>query len=397
MKTKSFFCLAFFILMMAGCHTDNTAEQQVISVPFEHAEVIDMGQFIENIRYIQLQNHPESAFTNIDKMLVFGGNMFMLDKRLEAVFCFDTTGKFRYRIQRVGRGPGEYQELESFWLKPAEKELWLSSFWPSKIMVYNFDGVMLREFKTRWSGNDMVRVGDNTIAVYNTSGCNDGYDSLREGMFLLGEDGGCRGQAKILGDSSMYWSMAMHRCLEETENGALLLSQSDTIFKIDSKGAVTPDIFLDWGSLKFPDDLRRIYFGTPGSEEVFKGNYVTGKDQLVAFGPIRMFEIFIDGHLEFALANLKTRRGSFSTQITCKTASVPLLNPFSKSDRDELIGMYDMSLLIAMKESQSNRKEDEKMNKFFRAMDSLVGSALAQDRPVLWIAKIKQEWLNTTH
>lgn len=396
-REKIYTSLAVCLLLLAGCQPKKAEVESVITVPFESANAIDMGQFIEQVHYIQLENHPESAFTDIDKMLVSGENMFMLDKRLEAVFCFDTTGKFKYRIQRVGRGPGEYQELDAMWVKPADKELWLQSFWPSKIMVYNFGGQMLREFKIRWSARDMVRVGEDMLAGYNTSRSNDGVDSLQEGIFLLGEDGKNRGQAKVLGDSSMYWSFGYQRNLEEFENGALLLSQSDTIYRINQKGEVSPDIILDWGKLKYSEDLRRICYNSPASKEVLEGNYVTGKDQLIAFGPIRLFRIFLNGHMELALADLNTRKGIISTQIASSVVKVPLLYPLAKSDQGELIGMYDMSILMAMKESQANRKEDPKTKKFYHEMDSLVESALTRDRPVLWFAKIKQEWLTKTY
>jgi len=397
MRTIIYSNLAVCLILLAGCQQKMTEVEPVITVPFEPANAIDIGQFIERVQYIQLENHSESAFTDIDKMLVNGANIFMLDKRLEAVFCFDTTGKFRYRIQRVGKGPGEYQELDAMWVKPFEKELWLQSFWPSKIMVYNFDGQMLREFKIRWSARDMVRVGDDMIAGYNTSRSNDGIDSLKEGVFLLGEDGKSRGQAKVLGDSSIYWSLANQRNLEEFENGALLLSQSDTIFKINEKGKVSPDVFLDWGKLKYPEDLRRICYYSPVSKEALSGNYVAGKDQLIAFGPIRLFRIFLGSHMELALADLNTRKGIISSQIASNVAKVPLLYPLAKSDRGELIGMYDMSLLLAMKESQANRTDDPKTKEFYHEMDSMVESALTRDRPVLWFAKIKQEWLTKTY
>lgn len=397
MRTKIYISLTACLILLAGCQQKKTEVESVITVPFEPANAIDLGQLIERVHFVQLENHPESAFTDIDKMLVSGENMFMLDKRLEAVFCFDTAGRFRYRIQRVGRGPGEYQELDAMWVKPAEKELWLQSFWPSKIMVYNFDGQMLREFKIRWSAKDMVRVGEDMIAGYNNSRSNDGADSLKEGVFLLGEDGKSRGQAKVLGDSSIYWSLAYQRNLEEFENGALLLSQSDTIYKINEKGKVSPDVFLDWGKLKYPEDLRRISYNSPRSGEALRGKYVSGKDHLIAFGPIRLFRIFLDSHMELALADLFTGKGIFSTQIASSAAKVPLLNPFAKSDQNELIGIYDMSLLLAMKESQANRKEDVKTKELYHAMDSLVESALTQDRPVLWFAKIKQKWLTKTY
>jgi len=394
---KVYAVMSVCLVVLAGCKQKMNEPGPDITVPFERTEAIDLEQFIESVHYVTLQNHPESAFTDIDKLIVSGENIFMLDKRLEAVFCFDTTGRFRYRIQRVGRGPGEYKELDAMWVKPLEKELWLQSFWPPRIYVYDFDGRILRECKVRWPGKDMVRLGDGLIAGYNPTRSDDGIDSLRSGIFLLSEDGKFKRQSKVLGDSTIYWSLSYQRNLEEFGNGALILSQSDTIYKINQKGEVTPDVHLDWGKHKYPEELRDINYDTPRTGDALKGNYVHGKDQLIAFGPIRLFRIFVDTHMEMAYADLNSKKGFFSTLVTCRAARIPLLYPIAKSDQGDLIGIYDMPLLLAMQESQADRRADSKTAEIYHVMDSLAESALKQDRPVLWFAKIKPEWLTKTY
>ncbi len=389
--------LAVCLILLAGCHPKPAEKDTVISVPFEQANAIDMGQFIDHVGYIQLQNHPESAFTDIDKLIVNGENIFMLDKRLKAIFCFDTTGKFRWRIQRVGRGPGEYQELDAMWVYPAKNELWLQSFWPGKLMVYNFDGQFIRETGIEWAARDMIGLGDNLLAGYNGTASIVGTLSMNAGIYKLDLNGNCQGQALSIGDTSIYWRLDYQRHLQPYNDGALLLSQSDTIYKINNKGEVSPDVFLDWGKLKYPEDLRKICYDSPRSNEAMKGNYVIGKDHLIAFGPIRLFRAFIDHHLEFAFADLSNRKGIMATQITSSTSKIPLLYPISLSDQNELIGIYDMSLLLALDESKAYRKDDSQTRELFHELDSLVTSALQQDRPILWVAKIKQEWLTKTY
>lgn len=393
MHTKTNAFLIAFFLMIVGCQRESRTSDPVVRIPFEHSDMIDLEKFIVSVHYVQLQNHPESAFTDIDKLLVSGDNMFLLDKRLKAVFCFDRSGNFRYRIQRVGRGPGEYLELDAMWVKPSEKELWLQSFWPPKIMVYDYAGAFLREFTIRWPARDMTGIGGNLIAAYNTTASIDGRDSLQAGVFMMDPQGKSADQALVIGDTSIYWSLVHQRNLEEYEDGAILLSQSDTLFRISRNGTVKPDACLDWGRLTFPEDLRKICYYSPRSAEVLHTKSVSAKDQLIAFGPIRLFRVFLDGHMELAIADLQSGRGVYSTQLTCRTTRVPLLYPLAKSDQGELIGMYDMSLLLAMKESQAGRKSDAKSQEFYHEMDSLVESAIKQDRPFLWIAKIKPEWL----
>jgi hypothetical protein len=392
-RIKSLTSAALIVILFFGCQPKDEGSDPVTRVNFEQSDGIDIGQYLEKVRFVQLENHPESAFTDIDKIIVSGSNMFLLDKRLEAVFCFDTTGKFRYRIQRVGRGPGEYQELDAIWVKSEMNELWLQSLWPSMIMVFDMDGQMLRYFPVRWSARDMVRIGDGLLAGYNSSGSNDGRDSIPEGLFLLDEDGNYERQALVIGNKHCYWSLNYQRHIEEYKDGALLLSQSDTIFRIDQRGKVSPDVFLDWGRLKYPDDLKEVGFDSPRYPEAVSGNYIFGKDQLVAFGPIRLFRVILGSHGEFALADLVRKTGFYSTRIISTNATVPLLYPIAKSDRNELIGLYDMDVLLAIRESKPPVTNDPAAGEMYQTMNSLVETALKQDRPVLWFAKIKSEWL----
>jgi hypothetical protein len=382
-----------FLLLVIGCRQQPAGDGTVKKITFRPAETIDMGQLLGRVHFVQLENHPESAFTDIDKMVVSGSNVFMLDKRLEAVFCFDTTGRFRFRIQRIGRGPGEYRELDAMWLEPSTNELWLQSFWPARIMIYDLDGNLLREKTIRWAAHDMVRIGQDLLAGYNTSRSDDGIDSLTEGVFLLDKEGGSLGQALTIGDTSIYWSLANQRNLAEFEDGALLLCQSDTLFRILPDGRVIPDIHLDWGKLRYPDELRGISYYSPRAGEALRGTYVSGKDQLVAFGPIRLFRVFIDGHMELAMADLVKGEGIYSTSISSSATRIPLLYPLARSEKDQLVGMYDIELLLAMKESRAERPPEGAGNGVYHEMDSLVESALRQDRPVLWFADIKKELL----
>ncbi len=393
MKNPIYIHLILCALLMGSCGRKPSGPATSYPISFENAKVLDIGCYLSSVHFVQLENQPESAFTDINKVVVNGGNIFLLDKKLEAVFCFDTTGKFRYRIQRVGRGPGEYRELEAFWINSEKQELWLQSFWPSMILVFDLDGHLLRYFPIQWSAEDMVGLGNNLLAGFNASGSNNGIDSLPPGIFLLNPDGTSRGPALVTGDTSIYWSMNYQRHLEEFDGGALLLSQSDTLYKIDRHGHVAADMVMDWGRVKYPEGLRNIRFSSPGNRKALTGNYVYGKDQLVAFGPVRLFRIILNGRLQLAMADLSTGKGAYSDHLASSNARVPLLYPIAKSDQNELVGLYDMDLLLAMKESADSRQPDPGSAGLYQVMDSLVKSALAKDRPVLWFAKIKNEWL----
>jgi hypothetical protein len=385
--------LAAGVVLSGGCKIRSAEPELARIIQFEETNTIDLEKYVGRVSYVQLENHPESAFSDIDKLLADGSDIFLLDKRLEAVFCFDTTGKFRYRIQQVGKGPGEYGELESIWLKPDEKELWLQSFWPPKIMVYTYDGTMLREFNIQWPAKDMTRIADGLLVAYNITPSNVGKEELKEGLYSMTEEGKAQRQRLILGDSTIYWLLNFQRNLEEYAGGALLLSQSDTVFRIDPGGDVSVDFLIDWGKLRYPDDLRSIGYNSPMASEAMDGDYVLGKDQLIGFGPIRLFRAFRNRSMELALTDLTTGKGFLSHQMSCNNTQIPLLFPLGKSNQGRLIGMYDLPLLVALRESVKESKNSEGNSQVMETLNTLTESAINQDRPILWFATIKEEWL----
>ncbi len=265
------------------------------------------------------------------------------------------------------------------------------------IMVYSFKGDLLREFNIRWPARDMTGIGDHLIIGYNNSRSSNGKDSLLEGVILFNDDGKYKDQTIVVGGSSVYWTLNYQRNLEQFGKGALLLCQSDTLFRINESGISSPEVFLDWGKLRFPDNLRKIGFNSPRYAEALTEKFVSGKDQLVAFGPIRLFRIILNGHMELAMADLNNRTGSFSDRISSSNVRVPLMYPIARSDRDELMGLYSIELLRAYQESRANRPGNPAGESLYTTMDSLVESALIHDRPVLWLGKIKQEWLSKSY
>jgi hypothetical protein len=239
----------------------------------------------------------------------------------------------------------------------------------------------------------MTRIADGLLVAYNITPSNVGKEELKEGLYSMTEEGKAQRQRLILGDSTIYWLLNFQRNLEEYAGGALLLSQSDTVFRIDPGGDVSVDFLIDWGKLRYPDDLRSIGYNSPMASEAMDGDYVLGKDQLIGFGPIRLFRAFRNRSMELALTDLTTGKGFLSHQMSCNNTQIPLLFPLGKSNQGRLIGMYDLPLLVALRESVKESKNSEGNSQVMETLNTLTESAINQDRPILWFATIKEEWL----
>jgi hypothetical protein len=353
-----------------------------------------MSQYIGDVRYVPLENHPESAFIDVDKLVVSKGTIFILDKKLNAVFCFDSTGRFRYRIQRVGQGPGEYQNLDAMWIKAETSELWLQSFWPPRIKLFSLYGNLKREFKIRWPCRDMLLIDNQRLVGFNPNEVEDDKGPLPGGIIIFNEKGDVVGQPLSKGDTTVYWSVLYQRYITEYNGGALILSQSDSVYCVSDRGDLSIDFQMNWGRKTMPEEWKKRYFSSPEGHDFMREDVISAKDMLIAFGPIRIFRIFYKNHMEFAVADLRTGKGSYSTQINSPNSLLPTIYPLT-SGVNELTGILDMTTLYALKEMDKPANMNADQKEMFRRMDSIVDIAITNDRPILWFAKIKHELITS--
>src|SRR5690606_32851591 len=135
-----------------------------IHVPQANNRFGSLDDFFAEPSYIPLQTTPESLIGSINRLYFFDGRIYVLDKKQNAVLIFDQSGAFLSKVQRLGRGPGEYQSVMDFTIDRKQKHLLLYADRPYKLLTFEMDGTFLEE--TRLVGlffniamaNDRVQV-----------------------------------------------------------------------------------------------------------------------------------------------------------------------------------------------------------------------------------------------
>lgn len=72
------------------------------------------SQCVESVDYITLEANENSLFSQINKMIIKDGKMYIGDFSRARVVVFDLEGNFIFGINKRGRGPGEYLGVKSF-------------------------------------------------------------------------------------------------------------------------------------------------------------------------------------------------------------------------------------------------------------------------------------------
>jgi len=113
--------LLFSLIALCSCagsgnNTDNVIEVDNI-IDIESAvgtgKIWNASGFIENIRYIPLETTKTSIMGKIDKIIVKNNKIYIIDIR-HVINIFDMSGRHLNTFNRVGRGPGEYNQMSGF-------------------------------------------------------------------------------------------------------------------------------------------------------------------------------------------------------------------------------------------------------------------------------------------
>ncbi len=144
MKEK---CLLVFIICFTVSCTSNfqVRDYPVLNVSLADTR-ISISDIFESIELIPLETSRTSLIKDIEKIRFFEDKCYVFDKSQAVLFIFDYQGKYLDKIDKIGKGPGEYSYIYDFYLDTIHKKIeMLSPF--GTILYYNFDGIFEKQVK----------------------------------------------------------------------------------------------------------------------------------------------------------------------------------------------------------------------------------------------------------
>lgn len=136
---RLFLILFLILLNNTGCNRSHESNILEIDVNFSKNDNLP-NEVISGVDYIPLETNDESLIGRISKILVTDERIYILDAMMSrALFVFDNHGNFLFKIKRIGKGPGEYTELNDFTL--FQDKIILLAF--KSVLFFNTDGKFL--------------------------------------------------------------------------------------------------------------------------------------------------------------------------------------------------------------------------------------------------------------
>lgn len=183
--------IILLLFNLSSCN-NITKEDDDESIDIEKAENVKLSSFISNISYIELVT-PEDILSSECMIKMTDSYIYCLDYLQNKLFVFNWQGQLISKLDKIGRGPGEYQSIALFFISKDDDILEIYDQSSKKIIYYqniSFELIEEKEVKSlvhfdsgvKISNNHFVVSTNGYLNVFNKKKTNADFISIENGM-----------------------------------------------------------------------------------------------------------------------------------------------------------------------------------------------------------------------
>lgn len=166
---RKYLCSAIFTLLLitffSQCTSNTSDKKDEIKLEFDQNKNIP-SSVISQIDYIPLETKYGNSLGKIDKIIIEGNRIYILDARTSrSLYVFEISGKFLFKIQKAGRGPGEYTELNDFTL--SDNNIVLLGY--QKVLFFDLQGNYLHTENLSWIAENIIFKNNKELYLFQNS------------------------------------------------------------------------------------------------------------------------------------------------------------------------------------------------------------------------------------
>ena len=148
-----------------------------IPIKFDLLNIKEYSDFYSNldsIKLIKLETSDESLIGTISRIFIVDDLIFVADYSItKSIFAFDFEGNYLYKINKIGGGPGEYQNLNMVHID--NENIFILDWISWKIIKYDLLGNLVFEQRTNPNPEDFININNEEMIF--------GYSYYREDAF----------------------------------------------------------------------------------------------------------------------------------------------------------------------------------------------------------------------
>ena len=258
-KVYLFICL-FFLIKLTGCNNgDGTSRNKdgdllKIDVDPLKEDYTKTSELFDDSQIIKIETGENIVIGDIKKLIVFNNLYFLHDHRPKhALFCVNNAGKVLYKIQNIGRGPGEFQYISDFDIDEQKNAICIYDARLSKINFYDLiTGEYMYEKTIDQVFASGFKINEETDRIY---WYNDGDTYSPFNLIITDLEGNIIGEfLKYDGPKDLVAKATNFH--EFNKNMYFYYGLTDTIFSI-TRDAVNPFIYINFGKHKIPKKYKK--------------------------------------------------------------------------------------------------------------------------------------------
>ena len=149
LKIVIFQTLLVFLFLSCKDNENSKSDDNHEAVP----EKIELGKrqpmkisdISSGMKVIKLETSENALLSNINEIKIFDDSIYVLDVISKAIYVFDFEGNLVRKLQKGGRGPGEYISISDFLIDTTKRQLEIFDKDNMKINIYDLDNFNFKE------------------------------------------------------------------------------------------------------------------------------------------------------------------------------------------------------------------------------------------------------------
>lgn len=260
--------LLFLLLILTACKHDPPKQPDFFSnnpvhiIPLPEPTSFKIENIIDSVTCIPLETNMECLLANIYKIEAYKNKFYIIDDRGEAIFIFNSKGKFLSKINHKGKGPKEYVKITDISFDPLSQKLIASDCFSKKIFIYTPDGNLEKVLRINFNLSYIMGLGYDKFVHLHSHGKEHIKDPIfKEYNLQLLDSLGQLAIGMIKNQTPHHINISTPFCATRTINGNILYAPNltDTIYHITATGQVHPMYIFQNKTSNYktiPPDLR---------------------------------------------------------------------------------------------------------------------------------------------
>ena len=315
------------IILILGCTVKkgDIITMDTLNIPPEQQiSHITFSELFTNVEIIPLETSDFCLIGHINKIIPKNDLFYIHDNIAKCVFVFNRQGKFLSKIGTVGRGPGEYIDLNNIYIDDQQKKLIFDCF--HKYMIYDLQtNDLILERKYALPGYEQrMYLGNEMFATY----CDNFIDGNRKNNLIIEQKGQLiDSYFPIDKDMQGYTYRNEHVFFENFDRKKYFVAPyNDTIFMLN-KEIVEPYLYIDYGENKLPKNFFHNIPNDQKTTQLLRSPYCHSLDNFIDNEKYTYFRYCARGRsiLNFLLIKKKNKAHIFSHVKADSNGYCPIL------------------------------------------------------------------------